>query len=153
MSEILPAYRWASFGFSMSARLRSVREMRGLSQVRLAELAGVSRTLVSNLERNQYNQSRAADPTLSTIYRLAYALRVPPAILLPAAGEEVGEVCWESYDLPSLREIQNLATRIQWPARPEDTQPFGHGYMPEVAYPAEEVRPAETAEALSLIHI
>ena len=98
--------------------------MRGLSQVRLAELAGVSRSLVSNLERNQYNDDRSADPTISTIYRLAYALRVPPAILLPAAGQEVTEVCWEKLALVSDETLEALATQINWPRRPEDTLPL-----------------------------
>ena len=41
--------RWASLGFSMSERLRTIRELRGLSQKRLATVAGLSRTVVSNL--------------------------------------------------------------------------------------------------------
>lgn len=124
MDKNLSDARWASFGFNLSARLRSVRAMRGLSQVRLAELAGVSRSLVSNLERNQYNDDRSADPTISTIYRLAYALRVPPAILLPAAGQEVTEVCWEKLALVSDETLEALATQINWPRRPEDTLPL-----------------------------
>lgn len=124
MDKTLSDARWASFGFNLSARLRSVRAMRGLSQVRLAELAGVSRSLVSNLERNQYNDDRSADPTISTIYRLAYALRVPPAILLPAAGQEVTEVCWEKLALLSDETLEALVTQINWPRRPEDTLPL-----------------------------
>lgn len=124
MSDHDPGLRWASFGFSLSARLRSLRQMRGLSQVRLAEMSGLSRTSVSNLERNQGSSESTADPTLSTLYRLAYALRVPPAILLPAVGEEVGEMCWESLDPSAFDQVDNLATEITWPARPEDTEPF-----------------------------
>ena len=43
---------------------------------------------------------------MSTIYRLAYALRVPPAVLLPAVGEEVGELCWEALE----RVIESIHT-------------------------------------------
>lgn len=124
MDEVLPSQQWASYGFSLSARLRSVRVMRGISQVRLAELAGLSRSLVSNLERNQYNAERSSDPTMSTIYRLAYALRVPPAVLLPAVGEEVGDMCWEALEEIVEDQVNNLATQVSWPMRPEDTQPF-----------------------------
>ncbi|GAB3087580.1 helix-turn-helix transcriptional regulator [Corynebacterium aquatimens] len=83
---------WASYGFSLSERLRSIRQMRGLSQMRLAELTGLSRTLISNLERNQYNSDKSADPTLSTLFRLAEGLRVPPALLLPMSKEDVGDL-------------------------------------------------------------
>lgn len=123
MDGVMSGARWASFGFSLSARVRAIRQMRGLSQGRLAELTGLSRTLISNLERNQYNSERSADPTLSTVYRLAYGLRVPPALLLPAVGEEVGEMCWESLELgPNADGFFEL--NINWPVRPEDTQPF-----------------------------
>lgn len=124
MDEVLPSGHWASYGFGLSARLRSVRVMRGISQVRLAELAGLSRSLVSNLERNHYNQERTSDPTMSTIYRLAYALRVPPAVLLPAVGEEVGQMCWETLEELVEDQVERLATQVSWPVRPEDTQPF-----------------------------
>ncbi|MCZ9293950.1 helix-turn-helix domain-containing protein [Corynebacterium meitnerae] len=101
--------RWASLGFSMSERLRAIRELRGLSQKRLATVAGLSRTVVSNLERNQHTGSRSSDPTLSTVYRLAYALRVPPAMLLPGVVDELGDVCWERFEPVSLVEMLNLA--------------------------------------------
>ncbi|MCT1684189.1 helix-turn-helix domain-containing protein [Corynebacterium appendicis] len=139
MDEVLPSRNWVSFGYSLSARLRLLRNMRGISQMRLAELAGLSRSLVSNLERNSSGATRSSDPTMSTIYRLAYALRVPPAVLLPAVGEEVGELCWEALervvekakDLDTeegerevRREWSQLSTTVAWPARPEDTKPF-----------------------------
>ena len=124
MDEVLPTAHWASFGYSLSARLRTLRDMRGISQVRLAELAGLSRSLVSNLERNHSSAERSSDPTMSTIYRLAYALRVPPAVLLPAAGEEVGGMCWEAVERAVGDRWGGLSTSVAWPARPEDTQPF-----------------------------
>nr|WP_235839450.1 helix-turn-helix transcriptional regulator [Corynebacterium urinipleomorphum] len=124
MDEVLPSGHWASFGYSLSARLRSLRDMRGISQVRLAELAGLSRSLVSNLERNHSSSEGSSDPTMSTIYRLSYALRVPPAVLLPAAGEEVGGMCWEAIERAVGDGPGVLNTSVSWPARPEDTQPF-----------------------------
>ena len=120
-SEILPDAKWASYGYSLSARLKSVRTMRGVSQQRLADLSGLSRSQVSNLERNHNNSRRSNDPNLSTIYRLAYALRVPPVLLLPGAGEEVGEICWDSF---GPQDVSALNLEILWPARPEDTRPF-----------------------------
>ena len=124
MDEVLPSTHWASFGYSLSTRLRQLRIMRGISQVRLAELAGLSRSVVSNLERNQSGGARTSDPTMSTIYRLSYALRVPPAVLLPAAGEEVGGICWEAVERAVEKKGHGLSTKLSWPVRPEDTQPF-----------------------------
>jgi transcriptional regulator with XRE-family HTH domain len=52
-------------------RVREVRHGKGISQERLAELAGLHRTYVSSLERGQRNVS------LVNIDRLARALGVP----------------------------------------------------------------------------
>jgi len=61
---------------------------------------------------------------MSPIYRLSYALRVPPAVLLPAAGEEVGDMCWETIERGVGDRSGVLNTSVSWPVRPEDTQPF-----------------------------
>ena len=119
---VLPQKYWASYGFALSARLRTLRAMRGLTQRRLAELSGVSRSLISNLERNHYNCARSADPTLSTLYRIAHALHVPPAALLPGAGRTVGERCEDrGTGLPEVM--------VAWPAAPEDTARFEEDYL------------------------
>ncbi|WP_291314746.1 helix-turn-helix domain-containing protein [Corynebacterium sp. UBA2622] len=122
MVGVLPQMYWASYGFALSARLRTLRGMRGLTQRRLAELSGVSRSLISNLERNHYNCARSADPTLSTLYRLAHALHVPPAALLPGVGEAVGERCRERAG--ALPEVA-----VVWPSAPEDTARFEAAYL------------------------
>lgn len=57
-------------------RVRQVRLSRGLSQERLAELAGLHRTYVSSLERGQRNVG------LENIHALAKALDVPASELL-----------------------------------------------------------------------
>ena len=60
-------------------RVRVLRQQRGLSQERLAELAHVHRTYVGSLERGERNVA------LHNIVRLAWALRVDP-------GELVAEI-------------------------------------------------------------
>lgn len=56
-------------------RIRTLRQDRGLSQERLAEMAGVHRTYLSSVERGERNVS------LDNIYAIAAALSVPPADL------------------------------------------------------------------------
>ena len=126
MGEVLPQSHWASYALGLGERVRAIRLMRGLSQTRLAELAGVSRSLISNLERNDYN-SKVADPTLSTCYRLASALQVPPAALLPGAAENV-EGCFLTPEADTPAPI-----RFQWPRSAQDTARFHDTYLPRGA--------------------
>jgi transcriptional regulator with XRE-family HTH domain len=58
-------------------RLREVREKAGISQEKLAELAGLHRTYVSSVERGKRNIS------LQNIERLAEALKTTMAALMP----------------------------------------------------------------------
>ena len=124
MGDVLPQSHWASYALGLGERVRAIRLMRGLSQSRLAELSGVSRSLISNLERNDYNGSKAADPTLSTCYRLASALQVPPAALLPGAGEAV-EGCFMRDDATSGA----APITFEWPRGPRDTARFHALYL------------------------
>jgi transcriptional regulator with XRE-family HTH domain len=62
---------------SFAERLRQVREQKGLTRYRLAQLSGISKEGVNKLERGD------ADPRLSTLLKLAAALGVAPADLLP----------------------------------------------------------------------
>jgi transcriptional regulator with XRE-family HTH domain len=60
-----------------AANLRRLRLAAGLSQMQLGDRAGLHFSEVSRLERG------LRDPRLTTIVRLAGALQVPPAELLP----------------------------------------------------------------------
>jgi transcriptional regulator with XRE-family HTH domain len=57
-------------------RVRKLRQGRGLSQEKLAELAGIHRTYVGSLERGERNVA------LMNIVRVAAALDVDPADLV-----------------------------------------------------------------------
>lgn len=61
-------------------RVRDMRRARGLSQERLAEMAGVHRTYVSSVERGQRNVG------LDNIHALARALEVSPAEFFHGEG-------------------------------------------------------------------
>ena len=58
-------------------RLNEIRSKRGISQERLAEMAGLHRTYVSLIERGERNV------TIETIEKLATALDVEMAELMP----------------------------------------------------------------------
>ncbi len=58
-------------------RVRTLRETRKWSQDRLAEVTGLHRTYISGIERGIRN------PTLKIVWKLAAALQVAPAELLP----------------------------------------------------------------------
>ena len=57
-------------------RLRKIRQRKGLSQAAVAESAGLSREYVNKIEAGRY------DPPLSTLNRLAKALKVKVADLV-----------------------------------------------------------------------
>jgi transcriptional regulator with XRE-family HTH domain len=60
----------------VAMQLKRLREARGMTQAELAAKAGLSREYVLRLE------NASQDPTLSTIEKLAKALKVKPAELL-----------------------------------------------------------------------
>ena len=59
------------------AKLRQIRQRKGISQEKLAEMAGLHRTYVSLVERGECNVS------LLNIEKLALALEVSLAKLMP----------------------------------------------------------------------
>lgn len=76
--------QWDTYAYSFAHRLVTIRKARGYSQEELAHRSGMHRNAVSNLERATSNRvPNISDPQLSTVYRLARALDVPPLYLLP----------------------------------------------------------------------
>jgi transcriptional regulator with XRE-family HTH domain len=63
-----------------AAHLRRLRESRGITRYRLAKLAGITSEGVCKLERP------GSDPKLSTLLKLAAALRMLPCELIPVEG-------------------------------------------------------------------
>lgn len=55
--------------------LKRIRKARGLSQVDLADMVGVTQGLISKIENGDGN------PTLDTLLRISRALKVSPAVL------------------------------------------------------------------------
>jgi transcriptional regulator with XRE-family HTH domain len=61
------------------ALLRAERQRQGLSMERLAEMAGISTSMVSLIERHLRN------PTLDTLFRISDALKVDLSMLISKA--------------------------------------------------------------------
>jgi transcriptional regulator with XRE-family HTH domain len=78
------------------------REARGMSQQRLAAVAGLSDGYISLIETGR----RGARPSRDTVLALAQALRVPPAELLRAAGRlQAGDELTPDAGRPSFEEF------------------------------------------------
>lgn len=61
--------------------IKEMRQAKGLSQAKLAELGNFNRTFISDLERGVYQ------PTLFSIFRLAEALEVAPHTIIQRVEE------------------------------------------------------------------
>ena len=80
MSQVVPPRAKKSRlpeAIAFGKRLRELREARDWTQEELAERAELNWLQVGHIERG------ASDPKLSTVIRLARALKVSPADLLP----------------------------------------------------------------------
>lgn len=137
---------WPSYGLALGRKLAQLRRLRGLTQDQLATLSDVSRNSISNIERNLNNAGTATDPRLSTLYRLARALDVPPAALLPGGDRLVADIC----------SAEGLGISLRWPAGEGDLRPFrpryvdhGHGPRYEALPGSERPREAELPEGES----
>ncbi|MDF0528678.1 helix-turn-helix transcriptional regulator [Tsukamurella sp. 8F] len=98
---------WVTYGDSLAHRLVAIRKERGLSQEALAQLAGVHRNQVSNIERNVSSGDRSADPHLSTIYALASALGVAPKLLLPDVDTLVARRSAEQESAEAMSRVED----------------------------------------------
>src|SRR5262249_61232200 len=92
-----------------ATHFKRLRERRGLSLYRLAQLAGLSKQGVINLEEP------GADPKLSTLDKLAEALGVKPWELLPGWNGQSTAVDAE----PDGREDAQASTPVDRRAREE----------------------------------
>lgn len=64
------------------------------------------RNQVSNMERNVSSGERFADPHLSTVFRLAMALDVPPEFLIPDLGAKVRRRSPEQETAASMSKVE-----------------------------------------------
>ncbi|MBK4217496.1 helix-turn-helix transcriptional regulator [Paracoccus caeni] len=96
----------------LPARLKQARQAQGLSLDAVAKLSGVSRSMVSQIERGE------SSPTIATLWNLTRALQVDFAGLLDDNPISQIEVLRQS-DVPTI-ENHGTACRIRILSRPED---------------------------------
>jgi len=93
----------------VGATLQALRQTQGLSLDELSRRAGVSKSMLSQIERNQ------ANPTVAVVWRLANALRVELSELL--GGEKTVAPAIETvlaHQTPSMRSWHRPSGQFEW---------------------------------------
>ena len=73
------------FGIAFGAVIRRLRKQAGISQEKLGFDAELQRNYISLIELGRYQ------PTLSTVFKLAYALQVTPASLVEQVERQLAD--------------------------------------------------------------
>lgn len=81
----------------LPARLKQARRTQGLSLDAVAKLSGVSRSMVSQIERGE------SSPTIATLWNLTRALQVDFAGLLDAGGAQTQIEVLRAKDVPTIQ--------------------------------------------------
>ncbi|MGR3503502.1 helix-turn-helix domain-containing protein [Pseudaestuariivita sp.] len=96
----------------LPARLKEARRDKGLSLEAVANLSGVSRSMVSQIERGE------SSPTISTLWNLTRALQVDFAGLLDAPAAEDRIDTLRAADVPTIENMgQGCRIRILSPPK------------------------------------
>ena len=97
----------------LPARLKDARRVQGLSLDAVAKLSGVSRSMVSQIERGE------SSPTISTLWNLTRALQVDFAGLLDVASTKSRIETLRSADVPTIENL-GKSVRIRILSPPEE---------------------------------
>ncbi|WP_282095733.1 helix-turn-helix domain-containing protein [Epibacterium ulvae] len=97
----------------LPARLKEARRAQGLSLEAVANLSGVSRSMVSQIERGE------SSPTIATLWNLTRALQVDFAGLLEAGDASDHIEVLQAQDVPKI-ENMGQGCRIRILSPPED---------------------------------
>ena len=97
----------------LPARLKEARRAQGLSLEAVANLSGVSRSMVSQIERGE------SSPTIATLWNLTRALQVDFAGLLEAGNQQDRIEVLRAVDVPKIENIGE-GCRIRILSPPEE---------------------------------
>jgi transcriptional regulator with XRE-family HTH domain len=87
---------------SVAAVIRRLRRQRNLSLEELAQQSGVSRSMLSQIERD------ATNPTVATLWRITTALGVSIDEALGLAPRRMGLEVWQAHALPKISSADGL---------------------------------------------
>lgn len=108
----------------LPARLKEARRAQGLSLEAVANLSGVSRSMVSQIERGE------SSPTISTLWNLTRALQIDFAGLLDADGAPENIDILRSAEAPTI-DNRGQGCRIRILSPPEEV---GHHEVYELVF-------------------
>ncbi|SDF11521.1 Transcriptional regulator, contains XRE-family HTH domain [Cellulosimicrobium cellulans] len=121
--ERAPSRSTGPYAEELGRRLAAVRRAQGITQIDLAHAAGVDRNQVQNIENSRTSaKGKPGNTTLRTLFLLAAALGVPPALLIPSLNAVPGTRRRERFDLSwPTAEIELLEAVKAFPV-PEGTR-------------------------------
>ncbi len=115
----------------LGGRLRRIRRERNLSMEELARLTGVSKPMLSQIERGQ------SSPTVTTLWKIATGLKVPLSTFWEGAESEFLLADWREQE--PLREDEGRMEA--WPVFPFDpirsVEVFRIRFAPGCRHPSE----------------
>ena len=97
----------------LPARLKDARRLRGLTLEAVSNLSGVSRSMVSSIERGE------SSPTISTLWNLTRALQLDFAGLLSEEDRSDGVEVLRKTEVPSIENMGQFC-RIRILSPPEE---------------------------------
>ena len=98
-------------GKIIAANLKSLREERGLTLGQLSKIAGISKAMLSEIERGNGN------PTINTIWKLANGLNVPYTKLMDQVERET-TVVRRGEPAPQTGETEHYRVYCYFPGSP-----------------------------------
>lgn len=114
-----PDLDWKTYAAEVAHRVKALRTDLDLTQEVLAERAGISRNQIQNIERGHGTgvNGRVTNMSMEHVYRLAYALGVPPIVLLPDVELPVRERCRAAEHRPPMETLlrRTVTVDIAWP--------------------------------------
>jgi transcriptional regulator with XRE-family HTH domain len=110
LADSSPPWKCLAGGESCHSRdtMNRIRELRHARRMSLVETARLAGTTVQQLSRLELGERRL---TIDWMDRIAAALGVSPAELLPEAGKKVGEFVQSSIELNLLRFWRGLSAQ------------------------------------------
>ena len=92
----------------LGSQLRVFRDMRGLSQIELAERINVSKETIGKVERG------AAAPSFRTLDKLCRELRISPRSLFPDSDYKTGRVASTALEKLVIQAAKLSDDEINW---------------------------------------